>query len=96
MSNWAAWTAAAIIANILIAGTVFFFASTIGRVLGQVGEKIISKIAMLLLAAIGTLPGHPHAFKLALIWIAHIAFDRAMGFGLKYGTHFSDTHVGRV
>lgn len=51
----AAWTAAAIIANILIAGTVFFFASTIGRVLGQVGEKIISKIAMLLLAAIGVM-----------------------------------------
>lgn len=51
----AAWTAAAIIANILIAGTLFFFASTIGRVLGQVGEKIISKIAMLLLAAIGVM-----------------------------------------
>ena len=51
----AVWTAAAIVANILIAGTVFFFASTIGRVLGQVGEKIISKIAMLLLAAIGVM-----------------------------------------
>ncbi|MDO9050237.1 MAG: MarC family protein [Methylotenera sp.] len=51
----AAWTATAIVANILIAGAVFFFAGTIGRVLGQVGEKIISKIAMLLLAAIGVM-----------------------------------------
>lgn len=51
----AAWTAVAIIANTLIASTVFFFASTIGRVLGQVSEKIISKIAMLLLAAIGVM-----------------------------------------
>ena len=51
----AGWTAAAIVANILIAGTVFFFAGTISRVLGQVGEKIISKIAMLLLAAIGVM-----------------------------------------
>ena len=46
----AAWTAVAIIAS-----TVFFFASTIGRVLGQVSEKIISKTAMLLLAAIGVM-----------------------------------------
>lgn len=51
----AGWTAAAIVANILIAGAVFFFAGTIGHVLGQVGEKIISKIAMLLLAAIGVM-----------------------------------------
>lgn len=51
----AVWTAAAIVANILIAGTVFLFAGTIGHVLGQTGEKIISKIAMLLLAAIGVM-----------------------------------------
>lgn len=31
----AGWTAAAIVANILIAGIVFFFAGTIGRVLGR-------------------------------------------------------------
>lgn len=51
----AAWTATAIVANILIAGIVFFFAGSIGRVLGRVGEKIISKIAMLLLAAIAVM-----------------------------------------
>lgn len=51
----AGWTAAAIVANILIVGTMFFFAGTISRALGQVGEKIISKIAMLLLAAIGVM-----------------------------------------
>lgn len=49
------WTAAAIVANIMIAGIVFFFAETISQTLGQVGEKIISKIAMLLLAAIGVM-----------------------------------------
>lgn len=34
---------------------VFFFAGTISRVLGRTGEKIISKIAMLLLAAIAVM-----------------------------------------
>ena len=31
--------------------------------------------------------------QLALIWVAHIAADRAMGFGLKYPTEFKDTHL---
>jgi hypothetical protein len=30
---------------------------------------------------------------LALVWIAHIAFDRILGFGLKYTTCFKDTHL---
>ena len=33
---------------------------------------------------------------IALIWIAHIAFDRLLGYGLKYPTHFKDTHLQRI
>lgn len=36
------------------------------------------------------------ATKLALIWLAHIGLDRAVGYGLKYPTHFKDTHLQRV
>ena len=32
----------------------------------------------------------------ALIWLAHIGFDRALGFGLKYPTFFKDTHLQHV
>jgi hypothetical protein len=32
----------------------------------------------------------------ALIWLAHIGFDRAIGYGLKYPTSFKDTHLQRV
>jgi hypothetical protein len=32
-------------------------------------------------------------FSISLIWIAHIAFDRMLGFGLKYPTRFNDTHL---
>jgi hypothetical protein len=28
-----------------------------------------------------------------LIWIVHIAFDRTLGFGLKYPGNFKDTHL---
>lgn len=36
------------------------------------------------------------AFALALIWTAHIAVDRLLGFGLKYPSSFKDTHLDRV
>jgi hypothetical protein len=32
----------------------------------------------------------------ALIWIAHIAFDRMLGYGLKYPGSFRETHLGTV
>ena len=32
----------------------------------------------------------------ALIWAAHIGFDRLMGYGLKYPTAFGDTHLGAM
>ena len=32
----------------------------------------------------------------ALIWLAHIACDRVLGFGLKYPTFFQDTQLQRV
>jgi hypothetical protein len=32
----------------------------------------------------------------ALIWVAHIAFDRLLGFGLKYPTSFKGTHIQSI
>jgi Domain of unknown function (DUF4260) len=32
----------------------------------------------------------------ALIWVAHIGFDRALGYGLKETSSFFETHLGRV
>jgi hypothetical protein len=33
---------------------------------------------------------------LVLIWLAHIGFDRMLGYGLKYETAFKETHLQRV
>jgi hypothetical protein len=32
----------------------------------------------------------------ALIWAAHVGFDRALGYGLKYPTGFGATHLGNL
>jgi len=49
-----------------------------------------------LLAAAAWLWTSPLSTALALILLAHIAADRALGYGLKYAGGFSDTHLGRI
>jgi hypothetical protein len=49
-----------------------------------------------LLAAFGLLTGSPLFVSLALVWFAHIGFDRMVGYGLKYPTGFFDTHLRRL
>ena len=45
------------------------------------------------LAAYALHQSQPRALDIALIWIAHIGFDRLLGFGLKYQTAFRHTHL---
>ncbi len=32
----------------------------------------------------------------AVIWMAHVGFDRMLGYGLKYASSFHDTHLGKI
>ena len=48
------------------------------------------------LFAIGIAGGWTWAPSVALIWAAHVGFDRAAGYGLKYATSFQATHLGRI
>jgi hypothetical protein len=38
----------------------------------------------------------PLTLSIAMIWLAHIGFDRAVGYGLKYAAGFGFTHLGRI
>lgn len=38
----------------------------------------------------------PLVLSLALIWLAHIGFDRMLGYGLKYEAGFGFTHLGHI
>ena len=48
------------------------------------------------LAAVSLIAHRSGLLSFALIWVAHIEVDRALGFGLKYPTFFKDTHLQRV
>jgi len=38
----------------------------------------------------------PLILSIAMIWLAHIGIDRALGYGLKYSSGFPFTHLGRI
>ena len=63
----------------------------IGTALYNVGH---SYVGPLILAAAWLSAGVGLPF--ALVWAAHIGFDRALGYGLKYPSAFGDTHLGRI
>ena len=63
-------------------------AAAYNAVHAYVGPVILLSVAVALAAPVG--------ITIALIWIAHLGIDRALGFGLKYGAGFAFTHLGRV
>jgi len=50
----------------------------------------------ILLWMVLSLAHEPSLCWICLIWIAHIGFDRVLGYGLKYASGFKDTHLNRV
>jgi Domain of unknown function (DUF4260) len=48
------------------------------------------------LIAIGAVFGAPAFVTAGLVWTAHVGFDRALGYGLKYGRGFGFTHLGPI
>jgi hypothetical protein len=64
---------------------------------GAFGYNVAHTYALALaLTLVGFFVALPAAAAGGLIWIAHIGFDRALGYGLKYPTGFGNTHLGRI
>jgi hypothetical protein len=75
--------------------------SMIGYVAGpRIGalayDALHTTIAPLALGAVGIVAESATPIQLALIWLAHIGTDRAIGYGLKYPSGFRETHLQRV
>ncbi|MEN9407096.1 MAG: hypothetical protein RLZZ455_312 [Candidatus Parcubacteria bacterium] len=50
----------------------------------------------LVVCMIGLVLGSTLAVSLGLILLAHVGIDRFLGFGLKYPTHFKETHLQKL
>jgi hypothetical protein len=55
-----------------------------------------SYMAPVILMTLGFGIAEPLTLSIAMIWLAHIGFDRALGYGLKYGAGFGFTHLSRI
>jgi hypothetical protein len=55
-----------------------------------------SYMAPVTLMVTGFAFGSPLILSIAMIWMAHIGIDRALGYGLKYSAGFGFTHLGRI
>ena len=59
-------------------------------------DAVHATLGPLAVLALGVWFGSVIAEHIALIWLAHTGFDRALGYGLKYASAFGDTHLGRI
>jgi hypothetical protein len=55
-----------------------------------------SYMAPMALMITGFALSSPLVLSIAMIWLAHIGIDRALGYGLKYAAGFGFTHLGRI
>ena len=55
-----------------------------------------SYMAPVALMTAGFALASPLWLSIAMIWMAHIGIDRALGYGLKYSAGFGFTHLGRI
>lgn len=107
--EWAAVAAAAIVfyawsgvswwpfAVLILAPDLSMFGYLVGPRIGAIAYNALHILILpVLLLLVGYLSGHAAAIAVALIWIAHIAIDRALGYGLKLSTGFQDTNLGRI
>jgi hypothetical protein len=83
---------------------VLFFAPDLSFVGYFVGKKagaalynaVHSYTLPAVLAIAGVLTGLTILWHVALIFVARAAFDRSLGYGLKYAAGFRHTHLGPI
>jgi hypothetical protein len=82
---------------LFLAPDLSFFAYLVSPRVGAIAYNAVhTTLGPLALLALAAWRGWPVGEDVALIWLAHVGVDRALGYGLKYGAGFGDTHLGRL
>lgn len=89
--SWKMFFILFLLPDVSLAG--YFLGSRVGAIAYNIFHSYISPIALGILAY--AMECHDLNY-IILIWIAHIGFDRSLGFGLKYASGFRYTHLGFV
>ena len=89
--SWTMFAILLLVPDILMVG--YFVDKTRGAYIYNVGHTYLLP-SILFLYSLST--SQETLIMLAIIWCAHIAIDRTLGFGLKYESDFKDTHMQKV
>ena len=65
----------------------------VGAIVYNIAHSYMGPMALM---TTGFTISEPLVLSVAMIWMAHIGFDRALGYGLKYASGFGFTHLGRI
>jgi hypothetical protein len=65
----------------------------VGAIVYNAAHSYLGPVALM---TVGLAMAAPLTLSLAMIWLAHIGIDRALGYGLKYQAGFAFTHLGKI
>lgn len=84
-------------ALLILAPDISFAAYALGPAAGAAAYNLLHNLVLpIALGTASALTDTGWGIAVALVWLAHIGVDRALGYGLKYRTAFKDTHIQRV
>jgi hypothetical protein len=89
-ASWTLFVAAFLAPDLSMLG--YLAGPRIGAAAYNGAHTLLAPAACAALAFVGV----PLALPSAAIWLGHIGFDRALGYGLKYEAGFAFTHLGRA
>jgi hypothetical protein len=71
----------------------YFAGPKFGAMVYNAGHSYLVPMTMM---TFGFAASSPLVLSIAMIWLAHIGFDRMLGYGLKYAEGFGFTHLGQI
>lgn len=89
--SWLVFALAFFLPDLSMVG--YFAGSRTGAAVYNAAQSLVVPI---MLALTGVVTDTSVLTAAALIWLAHIGFDHAIGYGLKYAEGFKETHLARV
>lgn len=90
-ASWGIFAAAFLIPDLSLAA--YLGGPRFGAMTYNIAHSYIGAVASLAASVVFPAAISP---AIGLIWCAHIGFDRALGYGLKYSSGFGFTHLGLI
>ncbi len=90
-ASWLVFAATFLLPDVAMLG--YLVNPSVGALAYNLAHSEVFPAGMLAAAIVGA---QPVLLSVALVWLAHIGFDRMLGYGLKHADAFGRTHLGHI